>query len=98
MIRGKKGTKVVLTIQNSTTKDIELTRDSIKVPTIDWKLIESPPTGGGKKIAYMRIYSFNQTVDSELKKTSEEILKSDADRLIIDLRNNPGGLLDSAIN
>src|SRR3989344_3218691 len=49
LIRGKRGTKVVLTIQNSTTKDVELIRDAIKIPTID-------------------------------------------------LRNNPGGLLDSAIN
>ncbi|KKS12959.1 MAG: Carboxyl-terminal protease [Candidatus Yanofskybacteria bacterium GW2011_GWA1_41_6] len=94
MIRGKRGTKVILTIQNSTTKDVELIRDAIKIPTIDWELIEQ----GGKKIAYIQIYSFNQTVDSEFKKASEEILKSNADRLIIDLRNNPGGLLDSAIN
>ncbi len=96
MIRGKRGTKVVLTIQTGTnpTRDIELVRDAIKIPTIEWKLIEQ----GNKKIAYMQIYSFNQTVDSEFKKASEEILKSDANELIIDLRNNPGGLLDSAIN
>lgn len=94
LIRGKKGTKVVLTIQNSTTKDVELIRDAIKIPTIEWELIEKD----NKKIAYMQIYSFNQTVDLEFKKASEEILKSNADRLIIDLRNNPGGLLDSAIN
>lgn len=96
LIRGKKGTKVILTIQTGTdtARDIELIRDAIKVPTIEWKLIEQ----NGKKIAYMQIYSFNQTVDSEFKKASEEILKSNANRLIIDLRNNPGGLLDSAIN
>lgn len=96
MIRGKRGTKVTLTVQTGTglSRDIEIIRDAIKIPTIDWKIIEQ----GGKKIAYMQIYSFNQTVDSEFKKASEEILKSEADRLIVDLRNNPGGLLDSAIN
>lgn len=94
MIRGKKGTKVVLTIQNDTTKDIELIRDTIKVPTIEWKLVEKD----GKSIAFMQIFSFNQTVDSEFKKAAEEILKSKADGIILDLRNNPGGLLDSAIN
>ncbi len=94
MIRGKKGTKVVLTIQNSATKDIELVRDTIKVPTIEWKLVEKD----GKNIAYMQIFSFNQTVDSEFRKASEEILKSKADSVVLDLRNNPGGLLDSAIN
>ena len=94
MIRGKKGTKVILTINNGDTKDVELTRDTIKVPTIDWKLVEK----NGKNIAYMQIFSFNQTVDSEFKKAAEEILKSDADAIVLDLRNNPGGLLDSAIN
>ena len=95
LIRGKKGTKVILTIQTETDtpRDIELVRDSIKVPTIEWKLIEQ----GNKKVAYMQIYSFNQTVDSEFKKAAEEILKSNATSLIIDLRNNPGGLLDSSI-
>lgn len=96
MIRGQRGTKVILTIQTETkpARDVELTRDGIKVPTIEWKLVEQD----NKKIAYMQIYFFNQTIDAEFKKTSEEILKSDAKSLIIDLRNNPGGLLDSAIN
>ncbi len=94
LIRGKIGTKVLLTIQNGTTRDVGLIRDNIKIPTIEWKLVEQ----GNKKIAYMQIYSFNQTVDSEFKKASEEILKSNVNELIIDLRNNPGGLLDSAIN
>lgn len=94
MIRGKKGTKVVLTIQNGTTRDVELVRDTIKVPTVDWKIIEQ----GKKHIAYMQVFSFNQTVDAEFEKAAKEILKSDANALIIDLRNNPGGLLDSAIN
>lgn len=96
LIRGKRGTKVILVVQTETnpTRDIELTRDAIKIPTIEWTLIEKD----GKKIAFIQIYSFNQTVDSEFKKTSDEILKSNADRLILDLRNNPGGLLDSAIN
>src|SRR3989338_759479 len=98
LIRGKRGTKVVLTIQNSITRDIELVRGAIKIPTIDWKLVDNPPAGGGKKIAYVQIYSFNQTIDSEFKKVAEEILKSSANGLIVDLRNNPGGLLDSAIN
>lgn len=95
LIRGKKGTKVILTIHNGTlVKDIELIRDTIKVPTIEWQLIEKD----GKSIAHMEIFSFNQTVDSEFKKAAEEILKSNADSIVLDLRNNPGGLLDSAIN
>ncbi|PIR41750.1 MAG: peptidase S41, partial [Candidatus Yanofskybacteria bacterium CG10_big_fil_rev_8_21_14_0_10_37_15] len=93
-IRGKKGTKVVLTISNGATKDVEIIRDTIKVPTIEWQIVETD----GRNIAYMRIFSFNQTVDSEFKKASEEILKSDAEGIVLDLRNNPGGLLDSSVN
>src|SRR3989338_529874 len=40
LIRGKRGTKVTLTIQNDNTRDVELIRDAIKIPTIEWKLIE----------------------------------------------------------
>jgi len=96
LIRGKRGTKVTLTIQTETnpTRDIPLVRDAIKAPTIEWKTIEHR----SKKIAYMRIYSFNQIVDSEFEKASKEIVDSNPDGLIVDLRNNPGGLLDSAIN
>ena len=95
-IRGKIGTKVVLTISSDgkTTKDVPLVRESIKVPTVEWKLIEQ----SDNKVAYLAIYAFNENVDSEFKKASEEILQSNANKLIIDLRNNPGGLLDSAIN
>ena len=92
MIRGKKGTKVVLTVSsNGDTKDIELVRDTIKIPSIKWELLDD-------NVAYMQLYTFNQNIDSEFEKASREILKSSATKLIIDLRNNPGGLLDSAIN
>lgn len=96
LIRGKKGTPVVLTISSngSDTRDVKLIRDVIKIPTVEWRLIEYD----GKKIAYLQIFTFNQNVDSEFQKAAQEILKSGADKLIVDLRNNPGGLLDSAIN
>ena len=92
LIRGKKGTKVTLTISsNGDVRDVELIRDTIKIPSLKWELLDG-------NIAYMQIYTFNQNVDSEFEKASKEILKSSATKLIIDLRNNPGGLLDSAIN
>ncbi len=97
LIRGKPGTKVTLTIapaDNNTTKDVTLTRETIKVPAVDWKIIEKD----GKRVAYIQIYEFSQNVDSDFKKASDEILKSNITGIIIDLRNNPGGLLDSAIN
>lgn len=94
LIRGKPGTKVTLTISNGNTRSVELIRENIKIPAVSWNMLEK----NGKRIAYMQIFAFNQNVDSEFKKSAEEILKSDANGLIVDLRNNPGGLLDSAIN
>ena len=96
LIRGKRGTPVVLTISSNgaDTKEVEITRDTIKIPTIEWAMLES----NGKKVAYLQIFTFNQNIDSEFQKAAQEILKSGAEKLIVDLRNNPGGLLDSAVN
>ena len=95
-IRGKVGTKVTVTISSngSEPRDITITRATIKIPTVVWKMLDSENT----KVAHVQIYQFNQNVDSAFEKAAREILKSDAKALIIDLRNNPGGLLDSAIN
>ena len=94
LIRGQRGTSVVLTLSpagTTTTKSVELTRETIKIPAVRWTLRDG-------HIAHLEIFVFNQNVDSEFKKAAQEILRSKADRLIIDLRNNPGGLLDSAVN
>ena len=94
LIRGKKGTKVILAISRNDegkTIDFELTRDTIRIPTVKWELLEG-------NTAYLQVYTFNNNVDSDFEKAAQEILKSQATRLILDLRNNPGGLLDSAIN
>ncbi|MEK9157629.1 MAG: S41 family peptidase [Patescibacteria group bacterium] len=95
-IRGKAGTKVTIIfgIANNKTREVTITREVIKVPTVVWKMIEKD----GKHVAYVQIYSFNEVVDGAFAKAVQEILKSNADSLIVDLRGNPGGLLDSAIN
>lgn len=93
-IRGPKGTQVKLSIAREGAdklKDFTLTREEIKIPAVDWKLVDD-------HIAYLQIYSFNGNVDSEFRKAADEISSSKADRIILDLRNDPGGLLDSAVN
>jgi carboxyl-terminal processing protease len=89
LIRGKRGTTVVLAISSNgaDTKEVEMIRDTIKIPSIEWQMLES----GDKKIAYLQLFTFNQNIDSEFEKAAQEILKSEAERLIIDFRNNPGG-------
>ncbi len=93
LIKGKRGTEVVLTIarKGAENKEVPIVRDNIKIPTISWELLDD-------NTAYLELFVFNRNVDSEFKKAAEEIVKSNADRIILDLRNNPGGLLDSAIN
>ncbi|HEY4507051.1 MAG TPA: S41 family peptidase [Candidatus Paceibacterota bacterium] len=94
LIRGARGSKVVLTIARdglSAAKELTITRDNIKIPAVDWKILD-------ENIAYIEIFAFNQNVDNEFQKAAEEIAKSNVSRIILDLRNNPGGLLDSAVN
>lgn len=94
LIRGAKGTKVTLTITRDglkEAKEVPILRDVIKIPAVDWKMLD-------ENTAYIEIFTFNQNVDSEFKKAAEDITKSKATRIILDLRNNPGGLLDSAVN
>lgn len=93
-IRGKQGTTVTLTFaREGVTAPIELTltRDTIHVPAVDWKMLDN-------KVAYLQIMSFNANVDSEFVTAANELQAAGAERLIIDLRDNPGGLLDSAVN
>lgn len=94
LIRGPKGTQVTLTIARDgleKAKDFIITRDNIKIPAVAWELKND-------NIAYLEIFTFNKNVDSEFKKAAEEIIKSQASKIVLDLRNNPGGLLDSAVN
>ncbi len=98
-IRGKKGTAVKLTIARTSLKepkDFSIVRDEIKIPTVEWKLIEN--TAGRKNIAHLQLFVFNRNVDTEFNKIVKEILSSEAESIVLDLRNNPGGLLDSSIN
>ena len=96
-IRGRRGTKVVLTILRKTdgeeeTRDFEITRDRIKIPTAKWEVKDSD-------IGYVQLFTFNQTAREEFDRALNELKKKGVDkRMILDLRNNPGGLLDLAID
>ena len=92
LIRGKKGTSVTLSIYRDgwqDTKDITIVRDTILIPAMDWKILDN-------NIAYIQIYQFDESLSSEFKKASEEILQSKAKKIILDLRDNPGGYLEVA--
>lgn len=89
-LRGKADTKVTITIERANEDepfDITLTRAKIKLKTIKIDKIED-------KIGFLRITSFNKNTITELSAALLELKKMQIDSLIIDLRNNPGGLLD----
>lgn len=96
LIRGPKGTEVTLTIYREgwdDTKEFTITRAVIEPPSVEWELKD---LGDGKKAAYLKLYQFSEVADADFNVTAREILNSPADRIILDLRNNPGGYLEVA--
>ena len=93
-LRGAPGTKVTVTIAREGVKepiDFTLTREIIKIETIQSRMLESG-------IGYIRLLEFSANSDRDLRKALEELKKKEMKSLILDLRNNPGGLLDVAVD
>jgi carboxyl-terminal processing protease len=107
-LRGDPGTKVTITIfrskakdPNERMKDYSITRDYINVDSV--KDIENHGIKNEKsfrlvadKIGYIRITQFNEPTAGEFEKALTRLEDEGMDALVIDLRNNPGGLLESA--
>ena len=94
LIRGPEGTKVILTIYRSNwdeTKKIELIRKKISIPSVTWEKLDNG-------IAYLKIYNFNQPLAINFYKIALEVAYAKPKGLIIDLRNNPGGYLESVVD
>ena len=95
LIRGKKGTDVKLSIQRygeNELIDFVLTRESIAVKDISYFGMLDDATG------YIRLTRFSRNSDKEMKGALESLLSQQMSGLILDLRDNPGGLLNSAVN
>ncbi len=94
LIRGEKGTAVVLTILRDgweKSREISIVRDTIQVPTLDWKMVEN-------NIAYIHLYNFYETAPFLFYQAAVDIAFKNPHGLILDLRDNPGGYLDAAVN
>ncbi|MCM8830510.1 MAG: S41 family peptidase [Candidatus Omnitrophica bacterium] len=92
-LRGKKGTEVTISILREGATELKkftLIRDVIKVKSIKGELLEN-------NLGYVRIRDFQEKTSSELERVLEDFNKKNIKGLILDLRNNPGGLLSSAI-
>jgi carboxyl-terminal processing protease len=94
LIRGPKGTEVTLTVLRDdwdSTKEFKIRRDVIEIPSMEWEMKEN-------NIAYIRLYHFSERSHLDFQEIALEVLNSSADRIILDLRNNPGGYLERAQN
>lgn len=93
LMRGEPKTSIVLTIQREGRDKplvVPIVRDHIKVRSVRGKLLEGD-------IAYVRVAQFQERTESDLAKQLAELASKGAKSLVLDLRNDPGGLLDSAI-
>jgi carboxyl-terminal processing protease len=100
-LRGDPGEKVTLTILRPATreiKDFTMERAIIKVASVKDAHILGPDIAGDYKVGYLRITQFNEPTAADLSKRLDELEGQGMQALIIDLRYNPGGLLNSAVD
>jgi carboxyl-terminal processing protease len=93
-VRGKAGTAVVLTIQSGTdgpTRDVRIIRADVQIEPVSWAMAP------GTKTAVLRLEQFSSGATPKLKAALEELKAAGADRLIFDLRGDPGGYVNEAV-
>ncbi len=94
LIRGEKGTSVKLTILKKNSEkpmEIDITREIIKIPVSD---TEKKPGG----IFVIKMYNFSSNSTNVFRDSLREFIDSGSNKLILDLRNNPGGYLESSVD
>ncbi len=94
LIRGPKGTSVALTVVRTGAAEpleVKVTRDTINIPTIDTRLT---PEG----VFVIELYSFSEPSPNLFRGALREFILSGSNKLLLDLRGNPGGYLEAAID
>jgi carboxyl-terminal processing protease len=92
-IMGRAGTSVTVTVQNAsgTTRDIVIIRAQITINAVSWQQLP------GTSISHLRLSSFSNGTATQMDTALASIKKQGAAGIILDLRDNPGGLLDEAV-
>lgn len=94
LIRGPVGEPVTLTISRSGNPEpfeVEIIREKIETPTVEWDVLDGD-------IGYVSINLFGERTSEELSQALEELKDSQVKGVVLDLRNNPGGLLNAAVD
>jgi len=93
LLRGPKGTQVTLQVlhRDGTGERLIIERDIIHVPTVETRLMEDG------KVGYLRLFTFNENAGQDVKNALVQFAESSVEGIILDLRDNGGGLLNGAI-
>jgi carboxyl-terminal processing protease len=105
-LKGKTGEKARLTLLRPVAGapgggnvfEVELTRETIRVASVKDARLLPASVAGQDKIGYIRIEEFGENTSDELDHALEDLQHAGMQALVIDLRNNPGGLLDAAVD
>jgi len=95
LIKGPAGTEVTLTVVTGKRppRDLKMERARVDVPVVDAEMQEFR----GRKIAHVRLAGFTSGAHGEVRQAVEELLGKGAEGVVLDLRNNGGGLLNEAV-
>jgi carboxyl-terminal processing protease len=96
LIRGEVDTQVTLALERVGEAEptvVTITRKVIETPSVEWRVLEQDPHTG-----YIRIRLFTERTGRELERALEELRDEGVTRLVLDLRDNGGGLLDAAVD
>jgi carboxyl-terminal processing protease len=95
-IRGPEGSDVELTVRTpgNPPRTVELTRSRIKVPAVEARVVRA----GDRSVGYLRLLRFTRGAGDALRAKAEEQLAAGVDGLVLDLREDPGGLVSEALD
>jgi carboxyl-terminal processing protease len=100
-LKGKPGEGITLQILRPASKEVRdysMVRTEIKVDSVKEAHLIDPTLTGSYKVGYVRIIQFNEPTADDLSHALDDLQKQGMQALVLDLRNNPGGLLNSAVD
>jgi carboxyl-terminal processing protease len=95
-IKGPEGTEVTIEVRDGRSgelRQLRLTRAEVALPNVSSRV----ETVGGRKLGYIRLLSFSEGVHALLANAVRRVEREGAEGIVLDLRGNPGGLLDEAV-